>query len=567
MSAAKCLLAKIIVVRQVSRRLRHIVQTSPGLQYKIALSMSGYTDEHLHPNCTLDMRRRLLSDMQRTWTCPGSFALVEVFSFTNLSYWPVRDGVLLRNADPEGDDKTFDVSVTSHKSSGPPTISWDVKLPVTESGILCIDPAQDLIVVRSSIPNPGSRMLEQLSWFCCTPLSLRTGAPHPRAKQHLLRFKISNRVQNKPHYTRVQVFDGTLAVSMASGFQFFTEIAIFDWTTGEQIAVSRIHVTKTHLFVLIWGCQSFCSSPSEQRTWGDPAVLISPICFLLASYSRNDQTPCIEVHVIDCTQPLTKDSEGNTSRPAVHIASYLLPRTRLGEVRMLMTPSSPHQVWAEDESLGYFSTRPDSLMLRVYIYNTQFQLKDAGFFMPLRPFFDEVHSYFGVAPEERGLYLTRIVSWARWMKDTRWLISDGLSWMQEVRRNQKGVGSRYIFPRHIVDFSSLAVTRAIHTRRDSATCSSRNGGMVSFPSDTDGYTVHLGTPAATKIAGSELFKDPIECSLPYREKMLPELPGYSPDSDLHFIGDKLISVEVRNPFSMVEISVGLICSTSTGWCS
>ena len=200
--------------------------------------MSGYTDEHLHPTYSLDARRRLLSNVQRTWTHPARFELVETLSFTNLSYWPVREGVLLRNANPEDDDKTFNVSVISHKPSGPPTISWSVKLPVTESGILCIDPMQDLIVVRSSVSGLGPDRSEQSNWFCCTPLSLRTGAPHPRAKQHSIQFKVSRRVQSKPHYTRVQVFDGTLAVSMASGFQFFTEIAMFDWTSGEQIAVS-----------------------------------------------------------------------------------------------------------------------------------------------------------------------------------------------------------------------------------------------------------------------------------------------------------------------------------------
>ena len=114
-------------------------------------------------------------------------------------------------------------------------------MPVTESGILCIDTMQDLIVVRSSAP--GVPLNQQSGSFCCTPLSLSTGKHHPRARQQFMRFNVSERVKNKPHYTRLQVCNETLAVSTASGFQLFTEITIFDWTTGDQIAVSTLHAT------------------------------------------------------------------------------------------------------------------------------------------------------------------------------------------------------------------------------------------------------------------------------------------------------------------------------------
>ena len=68
----------------------------------------------------------------------------------------------------------------------------------------------------------------------------------------------------------------------------------------------------------------------------------------------------------------------------------------------------------------------------------------------------------------------------------------------------------------------------------------------------------------SKIAGAELFSELIKGCLPYREKMLPELPGFSPYSDLHLVGDKLISVEVRSPFAMIKISVRLTSSISQG---
>ena len=49
---------------------------------------------------------------------------------------------------------------------------------------------------------------------------------------------MSKRVTQNPHYTRVQVLDGLLAVNMASGFQLFTETALFDWMSGERKGVS-----------------------------------------------------------------------------------------------------------------------------------------------------------------------------------------------------------------------------------------------------------------------------------------------------------------------------------------
>ena len=228
---------------------------------------------------------------------------------------------------------------------------------------------------------------------------------------------------------------------------------------------------------------------------------------------------------------------------------------------MLLTPSSIHQVWADDENLGYLSTDPDSLMLRVYIYNTQFQLRDAGFFMPLRPFFDDAKSYFGLSLDDRVTYTAPTIPWDRWMKLTRWLHNDGLTWMQEVRRNQKGVGSRYVFPHHIVDFSPTVVAREV-AAHDPNFEGSEAPLLKSFNSDVNGFTTVCGAPAAVDVAGCELFREPIRCSLPYREKALPELPGYSPDSDLHLIGDKLISVEVRGRVVYPAEDLGLTdCST------
>ncbi|EKM53478.1 uncharacterized protein PHACADRAFT_79970, partial [Phanerochaete carnosa HHB-10118-sp] len=388
--------------------------------------LSGYTDEHVHPRCSLAIRQRMLADAQRVWKGAAAFELVQTLSFKHLSYWPVRHGILLRIADVERDsdyydtnreDTVLDVSIIT-STPGPPTLSWRVTLPVTESAILCVDPTQDLAVIRAPRSETNSR--DAPLYFSCVPLSLRTGLTHLQAKQRMIRFRLSERVQTRPHYTRVQVYGPTLAVSIASGIHHFTEIVVFDWTSSEQLA-------------------SFSSSTSDPYIWGDPAVLISPTCFLLANYSRTDQTPTIGVHAIDTNLPL-RDVDGDNTRPTAHIASYRLPHTRAGEVRMLMTPSSPHQVWSVDESMGYLLTSPESIMLRVYIHSTLSQLRDAGFFVPLRFFLHELSLYFSLPIAERSTYETRVVESKQWMQHTRWINGEVGSWTSEVRRSQKGVG-------------------------------------------------------------------------------------------------------------------------------
>lgn len=205
---------------------------------------------------------------------------------------------------------------------------------------------------------------------------------------------------------------------------------------------------------------------------------------------------------------------------------------------MLLTPSSAHQTWGADEDAGYLMTRPEALMLRVYICSTQFQLRDAGFFMPLRPFVRELASYFALSPEERRTHVSRVLGSEEWMRHTRWLNPEPVTWMSEVRRNQKGAGPRYVFPRCIVDFSPLELAKEVNARKRS------DPELISFESDLDGYSTFCGTSELTETGGANLFVSTFSFSLPYREKILPELPGYSPDSDLHLIGDKLVSVEV-----------------------
>ena len=220
------------------------------MAYKIELGISGYTDEHVNSTCTLDTRQRMLKDAQRLWNRPSKFELVESLDLAYLSYWPVREGILLcavESEDPQP-GHLFDVRVLTH-TPGPPTESWQVKLPVAESGILSIDPSLDLAVTRAALG--GAEGKNPRAWFSCCLVSLRTGQKHPLAREETLHLKVSERVQSRPHYTRVQTFGSTLCVSMASGIQLFTEMALVNWHTGEQLAVSVWHCTSPRPLSLI----------------------------------------------------------------------------------------------------------------------------------------------------------------------------------------------------------------------------------------------------------------------------------------------------------------------------
>ena len=169
--------------------------------------------------------------------------LLQTLHLSNLEYWPIRDSVLLRRTITD-DAVTLDISRMSSSldDDADSVLShWQVCLQKTTGSIACIDAAQDLLIVRyhGPSPTPHSEFPNyQGQHYCLSIHSLRTGAPHPRAKHHRIEFEMSKRVTQNPHYTRVQVLDGLLAVNMASGFQLFTETALFDWMSGERKGVS-----------------------------------------------------------------------------------------------------------------------------------------------------------------------------------------------------------------------------------------------------------------------------------------------------------------------------------------
>ncbi|KIP11262.1 hypothetical protein PHLGIDRAFT_33436 [Phlebiopsis gigantea 11061_1 CR5-6] len=427
----------------VCRFLRETVQNSPRLAYKIELGISGYTDEHVNPACTLDARQRMLKGARRLWNRPCKFELVESLDLTLLSYWPVREGILLCAVESENGGHLFDVRVLTH-TPGPPTESWQVNLPVAESGILFIDPCQELVVTRAALGEAEGK--NSRAWFSCSLVSLRTGQKHPLAKEGILHLKVSERVQSKPHYTRVQTFGSTLCVSMASGIQLFTEMTTFNWHTGEQLA-------------------TFSSPIGEHRSWGDTGILISPTSLLLTSYSKSERTCHIDVYTFDT---LDDTAEGCNTGGFAHVATYALPHMRLADFRALLTPSPVQRIHSAIAHEGYLASSADSLMMRVYLCSTRAwepRIDDAHFFTPLAPFLRAAAAYRALPSRERRTFVRTIVPWSAWEHRTRWLTKDGAPWMQEVRRGQRGMGTRYAFARHLVDFSPLELAKAASARQ------------------------------------------------------------------------------------------------------
>lgn len=223
---------------QVSKSFNEFITNSARLIYHIDLFISGFEDSNLDPTYNLQDRRNILSAAQNIWRGTGSVALLETLQLSNLEYWPHQDPILLCRSAVTDDAVTFDISQISsrHDDTNGVLSHWQVRLQkAAECSIACIDAFQDLLILRyhGHSTDRHSRSYSG-QHYRLSPHSLRTGEPHPRAKQHRIEFEISQRVMQNPHLTCVQVVDNTLAVNMASRYQLLTEMALFDWTSGQK---------------------------------------------------------------------------------------------------------------------------------------------------------------------------------------------------------------------------------------------------------------------------------------------------------------------------------------------
>jgi hypothetical protein len=287
---------------QVCKSLFVLISESALLKYCIDLAICGFADDRLRPDYYLNDRRYLLSAARRIWAGSAPATLLETLHVSNLEYWLMQDSVLLRkklhSQDPAFTRKdnavVFDISRISSRLVSTESLShWQIQMPPGTGGILCIDTPQDLLIVRSH--EPTNPFYHTHDWYSFSVHSLKTGAPHPRARHSHLRFQMSRRVVKNPHYTRVQVFDNILAVNMASGFQLFTETVFFDWTVGDQKAASETVIFYLSLLTclppvlllprFISTCMGPSSCPSLRK-------MLSPTILFVCRTSASNRGVC-----------------------------------------------------------------------------------------------------------------------------------------------------------------------------------------------------------------------------------------------------------------------------------
>ncbi|KAI0090512.1 hypothetical protein BDY19DRAFT_713346 [Irpex rosettiformis] len=547
-----CDLRQILRFKAVSKSFNDFITNSARLRYHIDLFVSGFQDTHLNPTCNLHDRQTILSAAQNIWRNADSMALLETLHVSNLEYWPIRDSVLLRKVSaqsPEPDSVTFDVSQISScvgATSATDVLShWKVRLQKEAGSIACIDPAQDLLIVRcNGAPHPinqpstttttssestsptGDLDADPGRYYCLSIHSLRTGDAHPRAKHPHIQFKMSQRVVKNPHYTRVQVLDNILAVNMASGFQLFTETTFFDWKTGDMKSI-------------------FCSPGTSARAWGHPAVLISDQCFLQPCYSSAERRPAIEVYVLDDSPSSSSESHesGRGPREASHVATYWLPRVNNGDVRLIINITSRQQVSTTKEDRGFLLSSSYARMLHVQITGVWFTSPfQCAFFTPAHQFIDESIRFLALPRTKRVHVGVHSRPWATWGDtSTRWLEKDGPMWHEQAKSNLRGSGSRYAFPKYLVDFSPLDVAREVYRYKQRRHYPL--GAMAFASSEAKGWTTHCHQVAKSQISGAEMFDEEIVSCLPFREKGMDELPEYEMGSDVLVVNDKIVTIQ------------------------
>ena len=166
-----------------------------------------------------------------------------------------------------------------------------------------------------------------------------------------------------------------------------------------------------------------------------------------------------------------------------------------------------------------------------------------AFFTPAHQFIDESLRFFSLPPNQRSSYEPRNRAWSSWGNtSTRWLEKNGPVWHEQAKSNMRGSGSRYAFPKYVVDFSPLDVAREVYRHKQTHPYAS--DCSASFPSEAKGWTTHYHSVTKAQISGAEMFDEHIVSCLPYREKEMDELPEYEIGSDVLLVNDKIVSVQV-----------------------
>lgn len=226
---------------------------------------------------------------------------------------------------------------------------------------------------------------------------------------------------------------------------------------------------------------------------------------------------------------------------ASHVATYWLPRVINGDVRLIINITSRQQVFSNDDDGGYLLSSSYARMLHIQVTGVWFTSPfQCAFFTPAHQFIDESIRFFSLPSDQRVSCEPRNRPWATWGNtSTRWLEKNGPIWHEQAKSNLRGSGSRYAFPKYLVDFSPLDVGREVCRHKQTYPKDS-----TSFPSEARGWTTHDHTVTNSQISGAEMFDDHIVSSLPCREKEMDELPEYEIGSDVLLVNDKIVSIQV-----------------------
>ena len=269
-------------------------------------------------------------------------------------------------------------------------------------------------------------------------------------------------------------------------------------------------------------------------------MLISDDCFLQPFYSPAESRPAIEVYVLhDRKNPHSGEDKCEVS----HVATYWLPRVIIGDVRLKINITSRQQVSSKDDDGGYLLSSSYARMLHIQVTCEPFVPPfQCAFFTPAHQFIDESIRFFSLPSDQRGSYEPRSRPWSTWGNtSTRWVEKNGPVWHEQVKAHPSGSGSRYAFPKYLVEFSPLDVAREVHRHKQT-----RPSDNTPFPSEARGWTTHYHTVTNSQISDAEMFDDHIVSSLPYREKEMDELPDYEIRSEMLLVNDRIVCIQVSN---------------------
>lgn len=284
----------------------------------------------------------------------------------------------------------------------------------------------------------------------------------------------------------------------------------------------------------------FHSPGPSARKWGHSAVLLSERCFLQPCFSSAERKLAIEVYVLNGNTPPQALNFASEQYGISHVATFWLPRIVGPDARLIINATARQQISPNDPESGVLLSSPGARILYVQIAGPRVRPHECAFYTPASQFLAEADRFFSLNDEQRMGYPVH-KAWPAWgNQSTRWLETEGPEWHNRVPSDLIGSGSRYVFPRHMVDFSPTDVAREVrqHQQTDSS-------GATSFPSRLPGWTTHCHVVDKAGISGSYFFEDDIVSCLPYRDRDIPELSEYAPGSPLTLVGDKIMSIEVR----------------------